>query len=180
MSERREELLINAIAALLEGVNHVAVGAISPIAGAAALLARARSGGAMRVSMLGSARHNFFTEGGRELFDCAAQGRIDAFFLGGAQIDGSANINLVGIGGYPQSEARFAGSFGSAHLYFVVPRVILLATGALHAHAGLASRLHQRPRGKRTRRLSSRRARRARDGTLRLSLRSRRGSFLAR
>ena len=79
----------------------------------------------MRVSLLGSARHNFFTEGGRELFDCAAQGRIDAFFLGGAQIDGGANINLVGIGGYPQSEIRLAGSFGSSYLYFLVPRVIL-------------------------------------------------------
>ena len=126
MSDRREQLLITAIAALLEGAEYVAVGAISPIAGAAALLAQARSGGSMRVSMLGSARHNLFTEGGRELFDCAAQGRIDAFFLGGAQIDGSANINLVGTGGYPQSKVRFAGSFGSAYLYFLVPRVILL------------------------------------------------------
>jgi glutaconate CoA-transferase subunit B len=126
MTDQRDVLLITAIASLLEGVNHVAVGAISPIAGAAALLARARSGGDMRVSMLGSARHNFFTEGGRELFDCAAQGRIDAFFLGGAQIDGSANLNLVGTGGYPKSEVRFAGSFGSAYLYFLVPRVILL------------------------------------------------------
>jgi glutaconate CoA-transferase subunit B len=126
MTDQRDVLLITAIASLLEGVNHVAVGAISPIAGAAALLARARSGGDMRVSMLGSARHNFFTEGGRELFDCAAQGRIDAFFLGGAQIDGLANLNLVGTGGYPKSEVRFAGSFGSAYLYFLVPRVILL------------------------------------------------------
>jgi glutaconate CoA-transferase subunit B len=126
MSDRRELLLVTAIASLLDGVSHVAVGAISPLAGAAALLARERSGGSMRVSMLGSARHNFFTDGGRELFDCAAQGRIDAFFLGGAQIDGEANINLVGTGGYPRSDARFAGSFGSAHLYFLVPRVILL------------------------------------------------------
>ncbi len=126
MSDRQELVLITAIARLLEGVNHVAVGALSPIAGAAALLARARSSGDMRVSMLGSARHNFFTDGGRELFDCAAQGRIDAFFLGGAQIDGRANVNLVGTGDYPRSDVRFAGSFGSAHLYFVVPRVILL------------------------------------------------------
>ena len=125
MSYRRELVLITAIAGLLEGANHVAVGALSPIAGAAALLARARSSGDMRVSMLGSARHNFFTDGGRELFDCAAQGRIDAFFLGGAQIDGWANINLVGTGDYPRSEARFAGTFGSAYLYFLVPRVIL-------------------------------------------------------
>jgi glutaconate CoA-transferase, subunit B len=120
-----EELLIAAAADLLEGAGHVAVGALSPIPAAGALLARARSGGRMCVSLLGSAEHNFFTEGGRELFDCAAQGRIDAFFLGGAQIDGAANINLVGIGGYPQSDVRLAGSFGSSYLYFLVPRVIL-------------------------------------------------------
>jgi glutaconate CoA-transferase, subunit B len=119
------ELLISAAADLIEGAEHVAVGALSPIPAAGALLARARSGGRMRVSLLGSAQHNFFTEGGRELFDCAAQGRIDAFFLGGAQIDGAANINLVGIGGYPQSTIRLAGSFGSSYLYFLVPRVIL-------------------------------------------------------
>jgi glutaconate CoA-transferase subunit B len=125
MSYRPEELMITAIAGLLERASHVAVGAMSPIPAAAALLARERSGGRTRVSVLGSAKHNFFTDGGRELFDCAAQGRIDVFFLGGPQIDGAANINRVGIGGYPQSEARFPGSFGSAHLYFLVPRVIL-------------------------------------------------------
>ena len=126
MSDHRpEELLIDVLAGMLEGLDHVAVGAASPIPGAAALLARERSGGAMRVSVLGSARHNPFTDGGRELFDCAAQGRIDAFFLGGGEIDGAGNINLVGIGGYPESRVRWPGSFGSAYLYFLVPRVIL-------------------------------------------------------
>jgi glutaconate CoA-transferase subunit B len=125
MSYRPEELLITAIAGLLEGAKHIAVGAISPVPGAAALLARARSEGEVRVSLLGSTRHNFFTDGSRELFDCAAQGRIDAFFLGGSQIDGAANINRVGIGAYPRSDVRFPGSFGSAYLYFLVPRVIL-------------------------------------------------------
>jgi len=80
---------------------------------------------AVRVSILGSQEHNFFTNGGAEVFDCAAQGRIDAFFLGGGQIDGEANINLVGTGGYPASEVRWPGCFGSAFLYFLVPRVIL-------------------------------------------------------
>ncbi len=122
---RVEELLIAAIARMLDGLRHVAVGASSPIPGAAALLARTRSGGQMRVSVLSSEHDNFFTDGGRELFDCAAQGRIDAFFLGGGQIDGAANINLVGVGGYPQSRVRFPGSFGSAYLYFLIPRVIL-------------------------------------------------------
>ena len=125
MSYRPEELLIAVIARWLEAAGHVAVGAVSPIPAAGALLASARSDGRMRVSLLGSERYSSFTEGGRELFDCAAQGRIDAFFLGGAQIDGAANINLVGLGPYPQSDVRLAGSFGSAYLYFLVPRVML-------------------------------------------------------
>jgi len=120
-----EEILIASIAGMLGGLRHVAVGASSPVPGAAALLARARSGGAMRVSVLGSQDHNFFTDGGKELFDCAGQGRIDAFFLGGAQIDGQANINLVSIGDPDRPKARFPGSFGSAYMYYVVPRVIL-------------------------------------------------------
>ena len=122
---RPEELLIDVLAGMLHGLGHVAVGAASPIPGAAAFLARERAGGRMRVSVLGSERHNPFTDGNAELFDCAAQGRIDAFFLGGGQIDGAGNINLVGVGGYPQSDVRWPGSFGSAFMYFVVPRVIL-------------------------------------------------------
>lgn len=125
MKYRSEELLIAVIARMLDGLSHVAVGASSPIPGAGALLARDCSGDRLRVSILGSTRQNFFTDGGRELFDCAAQGRIDAFFLGGAQIDGTANINLVGVGGYPQSKVRFPGSYGSAYLYSIIPRVIL-------------------------------------------------------
>ena len=127
-SAQPEEFLICTIARLLGDVHHVAVGALSPLPGAAALLARARSQCALRVSLLGSERHNPFTDGGRELFDCAAQGRIDAFFLGGAQIDGSANVNLVGIGPYPRSRVRLSGSFGSAYLYFLVPKVILFVS----------------------------------------------------
>jgi glutaconate CoA-transferase subunit B len=123
-----EELLIATVARMLDGLRHVAVGVSSPIPGAAALLARARSGGTLRVSLLGSEDNNFFTDGGRELFDCAAQGRIDAFFLGGGQIDGEANINLVGIpvpGDPARMSVRWPGSFGAAYLYFLVPRVIL-------------------------------------------------------
>ena len=125
LSARPEELLIFTIARMLDGLGHVAVGASSPIPGAAALLAQAWSAGRMRVSVLGSERDNFFTDGGRELFDCAAQGRIDAFFLGGGQIDGAANVNLIGVGDYPRNRVRFPGSFGSAYLYFLIPRVIL-------------------------------------------------------
>ena len=120
-----EELLIDQIAGLLAGSRHVAVGMLSPIPGSAAMLARHRSGGATRLSVLGSTRFSPWTDGGVELFDAAAQGRIDAFFLSGGQIDGQANINLVGVGEYPATKVRWSGSFGSAYLYFLVPKVIL-------------------------------------------------------
>lgn len=123
------ETLITTIAGLLDGVRHVAVGASSPIPAAGAMLLRAlnEASGAppVRISILGSVKHNFFTNGSVELFDCAGQGRIDAFFLSGGQIDGQGNVNLVGVGDYPQTKVRWPGSFGAAYLYFVVPRVIL-------------------------------------------------------
>ncbi|WP_430259709.1 CoA-transferase [Neorhizobium sp. IRS_2294] len=123
------ETLIYTIARLLDGVRHVAVGASSPMPAAGAMLRRAlnehQQKEQVRISILGSVEHNFFTNGSVELFDCAGQGRIDAFFLSGGQIDGEGNVNLVGVGEYPQSSVRWPGSFGSAYLYFVVPRVIL-------------------------------------------------------
>ncbi len=127
-SASREELLISVLADMLADDRHVAVGAASPIPGAAALLARAEKaarGGRMQVSIIHSRRDNPFTEGARELFDCAGRGAIDSFFLGGVQIDGQANINLVGTGEYPRLTRRFPGSFGSALMYYVVPKVIL-------------------------------------------------------
>jgi glutaconate CoA-transferase subunit B len=125
MSATQTEILVATIARLLEGCRSVVIGNQSPIPGTAALVARELSGGAMRVTILGSRKHTDFTNGGVETFDRAAQGRVDAFFLGGGQIDGEANINLVGAGEYPRVDVRWPGSFGSAYLYFLVPRVIL-------------------------------------------------------
>jgi glutaconate CoA-transferase subunit B len=122
---RDEELLADVIAGLISDARHAAIGAASPIPAAAAMLARERGNGRPYVSLLGSRRQSFFTDGGRELFDCAGQGRIDVFFLSGAQIDGEGNINLVSIGDYEHPKVRFPGSFGSAYLYYVVPKVIL-------------------------------------------------------
>jgi glutaconate CoA-transferase, subunit B len=115
-SYRGEELLADVIAGLIGDARHVAVGASSPIPAAAALLARERGRGRPYVSLLGSPRQSFFTAG---------QGRIDAFFLSGGQIDDEGNINLVAIGDYAKPKVRFPGSFGSAYLYYVVPKVIL-------------------------------------------------------
>jgi glutaconate CoA-transferase subunit B len=122
---RTEELLIAVICRLLEGCRHIAVGVSSPIPGSAALLRRALDGNRPKVSVIGAESPDFRTDGGVDMFDCAGQGRIDAFFLSGGQIDGAGNINLVGVGDYPRQKARWGGSFGSAYLYFVVPRVIL-------------------------------------------------------
>jgi glutaconate CoA-transferase, subunit B len=126
---RDEELLADVIARLIGDVRHVAVGNASPIPATAALLARERNGnGRPYVSLLQSRKHNFFTDGARELFDCAGQGRIDVFFLSGGEIDGQGNVNLVSIGDYDHPRVRFPGSFGSAYLYYVVPKVILFRT----------------------------------------------------
>jgi len=122
---RPEELLADTIMRLIGEVRHVAVGNASPIPATAALALRERGAGRPYVSLLGSRRHMFFTDGGRELFDCAGQGRIDVFFLSGGEIDGEGNINLVSIGDYDQPSVRFPGSFGSGYLYYVVPKVIL-------------------------------------------------------
>jgi glutaconate CoA-transferase subunit B len=125
---RDEELLADVIAHVIGDVRHIAVGNASPIPAMAALLARARGGGMPYVSLLQSRKHNFFTDGGRELFDCAGQGRVDVFFLSGGEIDGAGNVNLVSIGDHGQPSVRFPGSFGSAHLYYVVPKVVLFRT----------------------------------------------------
>ncbi len=124
-----ELLLVAAIARLIADptahpARHVAVGAASPIPAAACWLAKLQ-GADMRLSLLRRPRGNPFTEGTRELFDLAGQGRIDLFFLGGGQIDGQANINLIGTGDWPGTGVRFPGSFGSAFMYLTVHRTIL-------------------------------------------------------
>ncbi len=124
-----EERLIGAVARLIMDpaappARHIAVGAASPIPAAACWLVK-KLGHPVRLSLLHRPTGNPFTEGTRELFDLAGQGRIDLFFLGGGQIDGQANLNLVGTGDWPGRTARFPGSFGSAFMYFMTPRTIL-------------------------------------------------------
>jgi glutaconate CoA-transferase subunit B len=124
-----EERLAVAIARLIRDpsappVRHAAIGAASPIPAAACWLVKL-AGEPIRLSFLQRPRANPFSDGTRELFDLAGQGRIDLFFLGGGQIDGQANINLIGTGDWPGTAARFPGSFGSAFMYFMVPRIIL-------------------------------------------------------
>ena len=129
MTIKLEERLAVALARLIldpaaPPARHIAVGAASPIPAAACWLVR-KQGHSVRLSLLHKRTGNPFSEGSRELFDLTGQGRIDLFFLGGGQIDGRANLNLVGTGEWPGTGVRFPGSFGSAFLYLMTPRTIL-------------------------------------------------------
>ena len=124
-----EELLAVSIARLIRDpaappARHIAVGAASPIPAAACWLV-AKQGAPVRLSLLHKRSGNPFTEGTRELFDLTGQGRIDLFFLGGGEIDGQANLNLIGMGDWPGTQVRFPGSFGSAFMYMMTGRTIL-------------------------------------------------------
>jgi glutaconate CoA-transferase subunit B len=118
------EFLAATLSRLYAGARTVFIGANSPIPAAAALLARCRDP-SMTGMLHGHPDHVLFTNGGAEQFDFVAQGRLDLFVLGAVQIDGSANINLVAVGDYDRPKMRAPGSFGSAFVYFLVPRVIL-------------------------------------------------------
>jgi len=84
-----------------------------------------KQGAPIRLSLLHKRTGNPFTEGSRELFDLTGQGRIDLFFLGGGQIGGNGDLNLIGTGEWPGRGVRFPGSFGSAFMYFMAGRTIL-------------------------------------------------------
>jgi glutaconate CoA-transferase subunit B len=123
---KTEELLAVSIARLIRALptRHIAVGAASPIPAAACWLC-VKQGMPLRLSLLHKRTGNPFTEGSRELFDLTGQGRVDLFFLGGGEIDGQANLNLIGTGEWPGMGVRFPGSFGSAFMYYMAGRTIL-------------------------------------------------------
>lgn len=124
-SVRHEEVLICLLARLLEGERNVAVGSSSPVAAAGALLAQSLSSGETRALIFRNSIRDPFPESGSELYDRIGQGRIDVFFLSGGQIDGNANLNMVGIGEYPATRVRFPGCHGTPVIYMMVPRTIL-------------------------------------------------------
>src|SRR5258708_11164799 len=98
------ETLIFTIAQLLRGVRHVAVGALSPIPAAGAVLLRAleqrRGGEAVRISILGSPEHNFFIQCATVLIASAAPAPLLAFFPRDRPMRGPRNVHPVGAGVY--------------------------------------------------------------------------------
>ena len=174
---RPEEVLIETVLRLLAGARHVAVGANSPIPAAAAFLEQHLTGGMPLVSLQQSPSTIFFTDGGRELFDAAGQGRIDVFFLSGAADRRAGNIILVAIGDYARPNARFPGSVGSA--------VSVLHGAADHSfphrafapHARRQSRFRERARHEPAGRVPPRRPGGAGDTALPFRLRSESAAF---
>lgn len=120
------EFLIAALGRLCDDAESFEIGNAMPIPASTALLVHKRNDCMPRVSILGSVKHNrLFTGGILEQYDLAGKGMLDVQFYGGGQIDQSGNINLVGVGEYPQSRVRFSGSFGTTLLYYTGRRTIL-------------------------------------------------------
>lgn len=123
------EFLASVLARYCDDAKSFEIGNAMPIPASAALMVYERNQKRPRLSILGSVKHNrLFTGGILEQYDLGCKGMLDVQFYGGGQIDGRANINLVGVGGYPRSETRFAGSFGTSLLYYVGLRTILFVT----------------------------------------------------
>ncbi|HEX6548080.1 MAG TPA: CoA synthetase [Candidatus Dormibacteraeota bacterium] len=107
--------------------DRVGIGVNSPIPAAAALLARRLHAPHARLRLTGSPEGERFL-GSKEFFDMAQRGKIDLFFFSGIQVDRMGRINLHVLGDHERPRRRFAGAFGSAVLYQVIPRVILFRT----------------------------------------------------
>ncbi len=69
-----------------------------------------------------------FADQWQGFFDLAQSGRLNVFYLSGAQIDGQGNINLMAVGNYSKPKVRLPGGAGSAILAYVVERVVLFKT----------------------------------------------------
>jgi glutaconate CoA-transferase, subunit B len=136
-----EETMIGALARQVKDGDWAACGTLSPMPAAALWLAKLTHAPAAEVFVAGSAAWPFEGEW-QGFFDLAQTGRLNVFFLSGAQIDGQGNINLMAIGSYGKYEkpqVRLPGGAGSAILAYVVERVVLFKTD--HAARGLVPRV---------------------------------------
>lgn len=119
-----EEFLAFQISREVRDFERTAVGTLSPVPLLGVLHARARHAGNGKYLVFG-AEETPVTDGSKELFDMAQRGKLDLFFLSGAQIDRKGNINLTCIGQYESPRVRLPGGAGSAMLYYMTRRVVL-------------------------------------------------------
>jgi glutaconate CoA-transferase subunit B len=106
---------------------NVGIGVNSPLARAGVLAARRTHAPNIKLRDLDTEDAEMFV-GSKEFFDFAQRGKLDVFFLSGAQVDAAGNLNLHALGDYERPRRRFPGAFGSAVLYQVTRRVILFRT----------------------------------------------------
>ena len=131
-----EETMIGALARQVKDGDWAACGTLSPLPAAALWLARLTHAPRAEVFVAGSPDWPFEGEW-QGFFDLAQAGRLNVFFLSGAQIDGRGNINLMAIGPYEKPKVRLPGGAGSAILAYVVERVVLFKTE--HTARGLVA-----------------------------------------
>ncbi|MHB8070072.1 MAG: CoA-transferase [Desulfobaccales bacterium] len=129
-----EETMIGALARQVRDGDKAACGTLSPMPAASLWLAQLTHAPQAEVFIAGSRDWPFAGEW-QGFFDFAQQGRLNLFFLSGAQIDGRGNINLMAVGDYRQPKVRLPGGAGSAILAYVVERVVLFKT--VHEPRGL-------------------------------------------
>jgi glutaconate CoA-transferase, subunit B len=120
-----QEFMAAAIARDVRDGETVAVGTLSPIPAAGALLARARHAPRATVIIINHEDYWPFHNGSKEFYDFAQRGKFDLFFLSGGQIDQFGNLNLIAIGDHDHPAIRLPGGAGSAMLYYLARRVIL-------------------------------------------------------
>src|SRR5512143_2740322 len=133
-----EEVMIGALAREVKDGDWAACGTLSPMPAAALWLAQLTHAPRARVMVAGS-RDWPFENQWQGFFDLAQAGRLNLFFLSGAQIDGQGNINLMAVGPYEKPKVRLPGGAGSAILAYVVERVVLFKT--THEARGLVPKV---------------------------------------
>lgn len=123
-----EELMAVLISREVRDGERVGVGTLSPVVAAGCILAHHTHAPNVTLAIWRFREYWPFTEGMKELFDYGQRGKIDLFFLSGAQIDQYGNTNLIAIGDYNQPRVRLPGGAGSGTLSYTVPRIILFQT----------------------------------------------------
>jgi glutaconate CoA-transferase subunit B len=133
-----EEVMIGALARQVKDGDHAACGTLSAMPAAALWLAQLTHAPRAEIFVAGSSDWPFEGEW-QGFFDFAQQGRLQVFFLSGAQIDGLGNLNLMAVGDYLKPKVRLPGGAGSAILAYMVERVVLFKTA--HEPRGLAPKV---------------------------------------
>jgi len=133
-----EATMIAALSRQVKDGDWAACGTLSPMPAAALWLAQLTHAPQAQIMVAGSSDWPFDDEW-REFFDLAQQGRLQVFFLSGAQIDGLGNLNLMAVGDYLKPKVRLPGGAGSAILAYVVERVVLFKTA--HEPRGLVPKV---------------------------------------